>query len=641
MKSSLFESFNARPVEPEKVGRGFIYNRIFSDLTKNRHSVVVGQRGSGKTTYFKMLTLPALMNWRDSQRRKIISEIEFTAIYVPTDFSWFSDFRHPVGRSLDPEIDEILAYARFRGSVLRRMLDTVDWCTDHRLDSDNELRRFSLPLSEGQKEELAAELAHSWGIEARFGGLDGLRDAIHDRNRFVQRLISLAYADVTRAKELISENLFLYDKFFDDLVRFADCIARFEGRKRKWAVCFDEVEIAPDAIKREIWRSQRSFDERFLLKLSASPYDDTLWIAQSPNDPMKLNDYDELSLTFDRKDAEGFSAKIWTAICKDFGIPAQESVSMLGTSYYEDNFSINTEKSEKLPDPMAAVHGPTSKRTHFYQEKFNSLAGKDRSFDEFLTRTRIDPDNFASVKGNQRAFVRKFISTVVIRDAYFREQSKRGFAHLASKKAIDKFFTGKQTIFTICEGNPRWLLVVLRPMLEEFLSSSHSGKRVIPRHIQAKSLEDGITTLLSILSTISPTAVGALEGPSLLEIIERAGDFFFEQVLGKEFVPEPTLSFAIDENVDERTLSYLGAALNQGAFSIAPSARNPKSVRIHNNSSLLNLRLRLSYYLAPRYRLPLVLGKERNLSHILLHQRERSAPEKQIMLDLFGDHNDP
>lgn len=639
MNKRLFESFNARPIEAEFVGRSFVYNSTFRRLASSNNSVVIGPRGSGKTTYFKMLTLPALRSWKSPQKGKLLERIDYNAIYVPTDFSWFPDFRHPVGLMLEKETDDILSYARFRNSVLRGMVTTIADAKSPRIKADPNLRRYAVELDRDAEEFLCRRLAKSWMLEPDFGGLDGIIEAINIRNRQIQRMLAAAYYSPDRVRERIETLEFLQDRIFDDLSSFADAVESTTKREHRWAVCFDEVEIAPDSIKVEIWKSLRSFDQRFLIKLSASPYDESIWKTQTSRSAAKDNDYEEIWLLQNRTDIQEFSRKLFSGLCSELGIPPQRQKILLGPSYYDDDFdfSLSLRRSRLPKSDATGVSKKNVKKDGFYTRKFSSLSRKDQSFSEYLDRVGIQPENFRELSGNRRAFVRKFISTVVIRDAYLREAGTKRRVHLASKKAIDRFYTGQTTIFTICEGNPRWLLVVLRPMLEQYAQSREYNVSTINRELQAQCLEDGVSTLLSILSTVAPVADGRSDAPTLLEIIEKVGDYFFEEVLGPEFVAEPYLSFTVDDAVDDSTLKLLGAAVNQGALVLIPGSRNPRSVEIKDKRTLRGQRLRLSYYLAARYRLPLVVGRSRDLTSILTERRSGSASEEQIMLDLFGE----
>src|ERR1043166_1530772 len=93
---SLFESFNARSLEPEQVGRGFIFSSSFAEVAARTNTVVIGPRGSGKTTLLKMLTLPALKSWHSKERTRLVAEMDYVAVYVPSDFTWYPDFRRPI-----------------------------------------------------------------------------------------------------------------------------------------------------------------------------------------------------------------------------------------------------------------------------------------------------------------------------------------------------------------------------------------------------------------------------------------------------------------------------------------------------------------------------------------------------------------
>lgn len=641
MAKSLFDSFNARPVPQADVGRNFIYNSSFEKLATNESCIAIGPRGSGKTTYFKMLTLDGLRGWYSThQRNTLLSRLDFTAIYIPTDFSWFPDFRQPVNLSLPGEIEEILSYARFRNSLLRALIETLMSIRSDRICSEPQFKKFAQKMSSEQENKLCVRLADVWGLEPKFSGFDGIITSLNIRNREIQRLTTSAYYHPDKVTSRISEMEFLHDAITDDMRSFADIVDNFFQRKRKWAVCFDEVEIAPTSVKREIWKCLRSFDQRFVIKLSASPYDDELWKNQSANEAMPNNDYKEVWLLSQQSDAEifDFSKKMFTRLCQDSKIPADQSDGLLGLSYYDDEFDqkISEEGSENRSGVQAGKNKLKKDRSSFYERKYRSLAGKDPSFSKYWANNKISPDNLGVLTANERAFVRKHISSMVIRDAYFSPTRSGTTPRLASKKSIDRFYSGETTIFKICEGNPRWLLVVLKPLLERYLRLENRSS-VIPREMQVRALEEGVSSLLSILSTVAPRNGISGKQVSLLELIEMTGDFFFKQVLGPEYKAEPVLSFKVDKGLTPEILTVLGIAINQGAFSIESSSpRNPRSLKIEQISSLVNLRLRLSYYLAPRYRLPLNLGRSQNLSTIINAQKGESASERQIVMDLSG-----
>src|SRR4051812_44087591 len=88
LSPSIFESFNARPLDPAQVANTFVPSTPFEDLLKRRHTLIVGPRGSGKTTLLKMLQLDALRAWKHIEADRYRGLIDFTGVFIPTDISW-------------------------------------------------------------------------------------------------------------------------------------------------------------------------------------------------------------------------------------------------------------------------------------------------------------------------------------------------------------------------------------------------------------------------------------------------------------------------------------------------------------------------------------------------------------------------
>lgn len=640
ISQNLFDAFNARAITPAKVGSSFVYHDALKKMVSGNHAVVVGPRGIGKTTYFKMLTLPALKNWKSRQKIKIIEKKDFQSVYVPTDFTWYPDFRRPLGLTLDPDIESKLSYARFRNNMLKSIVDSLSESKKEEYRNDKYLNRYYLDIDKNAEEEISKLLSDAWGLAQTFSGFFGLQLAINKRNRSLQRLGVKAYSKPLEVNEILEGMEFIHDSIYSDLVDFGDIVDEKVEASQKWAICFDEVEIAPESVKSEIYSSLRSFDERFLIKLSASPYDNYFSNPlRRPTEALKNQDYEEIWLTINRSaQIEKFSEKILEGICEDLKLDRSRAKNILGSSYYDDDFDFQLSKKRNEAPKKETKKSPN--KTGFYKRKFSSLALKDKSFAEFLSKTSIDIEEFDELSGNKRAFIRKFISTVVIRDAYLFNAKAENQKRLKSKKSIDRFYTGKTALFNICEGNPRWLIVVLRPILERYVEN-YKNSTEVPREIQTQSLESAISTIVSMLSTISLDRENSKYEYSVIELIELIGDYFFEQVLGKDFVAEPYLSFDLDSKIDPILVEAIGACVNQGAMVIIPAPKTPNDLaKIHTEKSIIERRIRLSYFLSPRYRLPMVRGRSRKLSQILSEGGDDAIRESQIMLDLFGDYDD-
>ena len=147
-------------------------------------------------------------------------------------------------------------------------------------------------------------------------------------------------------------------------------------------------------------------------------------------------------------------------------------------------------------------------------------------------------------------------------------------------------------------GNPRWLIGLMRPLIEEA-----KRRNQVSRSAQARSISTAIARFLSLLTTI-PFPQASQRDLPITRIIDDIGNFFFSDITNREFKTEPFLSFIVDAQLSDDELNAIGAALNQGAFVFIPSQENE-----HCTGDIRNKRFRLSYLLCPRYKLPLMYGQ--------------------------------
>ncbi|WP_156928313.1 hypothetical protein [Bradyrhizobium sp. th.b2] len=650
---SLFESFNARALEPEQIGRGFIYSPPFAEVAARSNSIVLGPRGSGKTTLLKMLTLPALRSWwkreRTKETQRLMEQMDFIAIYVPSDFTWYPDFRRPIKTQPPKDTDDLLSYALFRSHVLLAICDTLGYMIDPLLKDDRYLSKLAISSDEVLAERASGLLAASWGLEPPIGGFYGLRSAVTQRIRAIQHLLTLVSMKALSASEMLDRHAFLSATFFDDLKEFGDVFEHVYSRRQRWAACFDELEIAPDPVKVPVWQSGRSFDSRFLIKISASPYDESLTELLQPKMPMASHDFREIDLSSQpRREIDRFSRRMFQKLCSEIGTNPIQAEQRLGPSFYDDSFDPDvdgpaTDSVTTLASSVSRGKGARLAPNGFYNKKFRSLARKDPSFEQYLVARGIDPNGMEKLPEFQKAsLIRKIISTVIVRDEFLFERAQNDEARsrrYRARKVISPIYTGAYSLFALCEGNPRWIIGMFRPLIAELTGAKDKlAMKAVGRAEQSKRIERTITTFLTLLSTLRAPS-GDYPSKSIIELVEQLGDFSFEQVLSKDFNPEPVLSFTIDRSVTHEVQSAVGRAINQGALVIVPQSTARRGTSELNSAApgtISGKRVRLAFLLAPRYRLPLVLGRSIDLSPVLRSATLTKPSSEQLILgDLF------
>ena len=90
-------------------------------------------------------------------------------------------------------------------------------------------------------------------------------------------------------------------------------------------------------------------------------------------------------------------------------------------------------------------------------------------------------------------------------------------------------------MFAICEGNPRWLIGLVRPLLEAYKEGrivERSG--IVQRAEQSRRAQLMITQYLSLLSTITVPGNDPKQA-GVLDTIDAIGEYFFEETVGGIF----------------------------------------------------------------------------------------------------------
>ena len=178
----LYESFNARNYTPAQVADTFIRNSDYELLCRNEHTVVLGPRGSGKTTLFKMLTVQALHASRDEFVMALRHQRPFTAVCVPTDMHWHHQLRHA-----DKLLSDAPAFARAasRAAVTTSVLLAIVRAFRDRL-------KCEITGNSANEAKLCLSLIGEWKLARTLPGLDMIALALKSRIGEIRRIINRA-----------------------------------------------------------------------------------------------------------------------------------------------------------------------------------------------------------------------------------------------------------------------------------------------------------------------------------------------------------------------------------------------------------------------------------------------------------------
>jgi energy-coupling factor transporter ATP-binding protein EcfA2 len=597
---TVFESFNARALEPEQVARTFVPSVHYERLSKRRHSLIVGPRGSGKTTLLKMLQGQALETWNHPLATTYRGAIDFTGIFIPTDVSWNAQLLS-LGRGFTEPQAELLARAAFTTHVLRSMVLAIEYRTKPR--SDRERQHFRrVVLEKNVETTFVRELSMAWRIDVPLPSLAALKYALSARLSLIRELASAEEHQPALGRgERLAVMPYLHLHYmqsaaqgielFDDLVNESGA---------RWAFLFDELELAPKWLTDELIRSLRSVDERFLFKLSISPFTSSVGHFTSPQSPKAGHDYDAIPLWYAHKE-EGydFCRRLLESMLVEAGAPSTDVREILGPSEFDA-------RGDRGPTP---AYTPGSR----LQKRIVRMAESDVSFRRYLEMKQINPQKLHELSEDERAAeVRKIAPVLAVREAFRTPAGPRGARQQVRSRKNPRLYAGTASMFAIVEGNPRWLIGIVSRLLDD----PSMGKGSINASRQSQEIQAAASRFRALLKTIPCPPFAQNRPRGVLSVIDPVGEYFFDAVVLSEFSADPPGSFIVDANASPELVDGLGKALNAGALVYVPDAGGELILE-----SLRGKRFRLSYLLAPHYGLPLRLGRPVALSAVLSQQQ--------------------
>lgn len=440
---------NAKQMPVADTVRFFVPQAAFERLFVAKNQILLGSRGSGKTTWVRMLAHDHVMlaskekttrteYARDALRRNLIG------IYVPASAAFSGDLRSKPWQT--PEEAE-------KYFVWRLNLHTCSALT-HVLGSCIEQYVPDLGARYQAQADLCRALSAAWseGRESRttFEGL-----------RFLLSELELKHQAEIRKSRTTSATISTYSDHFDSdlFLPLRHCInaARvYAGvpQEAVWMVCLDEVEFLSELHHRILNTQLRASSSDLVFKLATMPFAHHT-LATNMDDPVREgNDFEYVYVDHQPIDSRGSQAE------GEFLAFAREMFKrrVTFTSPHLKNLDLRTLLG---PSPLL-----DEKRVETAEEveAFMSLLAKYANPPTIARAARL-----RSTTKFKSEVVRKMHGALLLRDALAQHH---GNARL-------RIYSGEATIVRCCDGNARRLMRVINQLVQR-IKLSEDGRPQLP-----------------------------------------------------------------------------------------------------------------------------------------------------------------
>lgn len=468
--------------------------------------------------------------------------------------------------------------------------------------SEGGARYRSVELPSGAQAELVQTLSEQWKLKPSALSLHAVANSLGQRLLDLKRNADLLSHESTFTLEGLEARMpYLGLPMVESVAQAVASFDRLTGEQGLWAILLDEFEVAPANLQSLVLNSLRATGQQALLiKVALAPCGPhTLIQMQTGSPPSANNDYRQVELWYPNKgDAHDFCAKVFRSRAPELAwMSGKAPEEVFGTSA----LPIEDESENAAYDGAAYGRGPG------WEAAFSRLAEKDDDFAAFLEHRKIDPSKLDPSRNSPTGSTTRRIAPVVaFRDAYRAAEGGKS----RGRKPYLAAYSGWQAIAAMSEGNPRWLIAMLIGILSNVkertkppLSSKLQTDQVLAvAHGFAETLRTVATNQLRDMKTSTP----------VFDTLESIGKYFHDRLVKESFVEDPPMSFEVDAGVSTDMENCLRLALNHGAI-----VCYEHSDTVGGYGSLLNKRFRLSYLLAPVFKVPLRKSKSVKLSVIL------------------------
>lgn len=571
----------------EDVARTFVPNYQFRELIKPESSIIVGPRGCGKTTLLKMLHPRAYAIAKQENDKVSYDEMNFWGVYIPADIQWSTLLK----KVKEYETDSLIVNQVVSTLISVNVLSSICACFKSLLELSithlEESNYYGEILTASQirtKEiDLAGDLITVWKIEREipptlYGIQQYWNTIISDLNNAIKNEKECDWI-LSRYSSFLDFSHAAFDAFHEHCRDIKYCALK----GFHWALCFDELELAPEELRTTIYTLLRSTSyQEIIFKTTASYLLSTPKVSET--DAVEGHDYqDILNWVHDKK-----SEKMWESFCADlYSQEKEKEVIRIIKNHdlircFEGTGDLFRQNNTTLD------YKPGSLTYNLYVE----LAKIDETFKVFLTERGINPNDPFDEDETKYNLLKKIKTAAICR------------YYCSKPRTMTPFYFGKDILYDFSEGNPRLAINIMNRMISSYVELGNLDIRTqsLVFHELAEDKMMFYEHYPNAEVKISPSKTF-----SLGEILKKIGEYFHDNLYVAPFSDASKNTFYLDQQLPPQIMDLVCTGIELGAI-----------MKVDNTEVDYPV-YKLAYILYPYFSLPkrLITTKPEKLSAIL------------------------
>ena len=605
--SYAFVRDNARNESQDNIISNFIAPDLFWQLFSPHHHIILGSRGSGKTSVARMASFPFLKRSPLKRAQKLVKDAEFIGVFVNTDIRF-------VGSTKDTYLNaenlgDLYFIWKFNVNCLKSISLTIDQLLAFFMGENPERYRIELSISKYITGSLL-------GVEGSYR-LSELDDIISDYEFECRAELNTSHlkgaVDISVINGKLSTEIFepinavirLLTRSIRDLCATGDAsnydVHLKDISQSSWLFFIDEAEYLSDAQIKILNSFMRTHTSNIFLKIATLPYK-----------------YQTHKTNFD--------------------VPVQVDDDFFYVSLDKDPiYKLNTESTKALIDFATRLY--RKRVTQFVNKRGMTISdySLERITDlnivlgnSILDTAKPLPENLAEAT----RFISKYVDEDTLARAKRLKSDRRKYGdqiwrkvsnpiHLIEDKRRAKgrvqmeSYSGVEICIRCTDGVPRRMINLFHALtIEAFHSMKNTPPRAKPwtrSYILSKKMQTKILKEYSKARVSSSLSVPH-SGIELRELIEKIGRYFEYELHGKAITTDIVSGFRVSNSTPDGLWNIIMDGIAYGYIFRADFNEAPNFERAGV--------FRLAYSLAPFFDLVPRKGKSRAISSVLKKSSE-------------------